>query len=195
MKWQVKHEKISEPLGGHPRRTIPLVTKGPSSRYKGLHFHTAPKSALWDHSERLITLESSARSCHPNESTGRPVRYKRCEISLRGNVESSRCSIERNGSSASESLAQNFDGLSNFRGGGHEPHKRREAGSERVEGPEIIAATPCGVPIKRSVRMPRQRCPRGCTPMCHRSCTRCQDFRRPKEWSKSFRRCRFPHRR
>src|ERR1700722_3383308 len=90
----------------------------------------AAKRALRDHSEHLITLESSARCRHRYESTGRSARYPRCEISLRDNVESRCLSVERNGSGASESLAQDFNGLSNFCGGGNKPDKRREADPE-----------------------------------------------------------------
>ena len=120
-------------------------------------------NALRDHPERLIALKSSARCRHLDESTDRAVRYYRCEISLRGNVESRRCAIERNGGSASESLAQNFNGLSNFCGGGNEPDERHETDAERVERPKIIAAAPCRDAIKSSVRMLRQRRPRGST--------------------------------
>jgi len=56
--------------------------------------HTAPKSELWDYSERLITLESSARSCHPNESTGRPVRFYKLRKPLTGEVRSYRPPVE-----------------------------------------------------------------------------------------------------
>src|SRR5580704_13626020 len=85
--------------------------------------------ALWDHPERLIALKSSAWCRHLYESTGRSGRHNRCEVSLRGNVESRRCAIERNGSSASESLAQDFNRLSDFCGGGTKPDERREAGA------------------------------------------------------------------